>query len=239
MIRIIVGTERSQYLPQKVLEFSIKKQTKEKIDIKFVTQTKNRVGGTNFGFVRFHVPYLCNYSGKAIYLDADQLLLDDINKLYQSLDSDHAIALVNNPKGFFGKKTVGNHNQTSVMVLNCDQLLDWNPDKMFTQVKPNRKELTNKEIHYRDFMMLTWFDSNKIVSLNPKWNHFNVVLEDTSLVHFSHVKSQPWKNPQHELANYWGTWLSEAIKNKHIKRTELLNEIFRGHIHRHYLRYIF
>lgn len=238
-LNVYIGTEDAQLIPQKVLEYSIHKNTSSPIKVQAVKQESKRVGGTNFGFVRFLVPKLNNYKGKAIYLDADQLVFTDIQELGNALDANHAIGLVNKPEGTFGKKVVGQHNQTSVMVLDCEKLTDWVPDTMFSPVVPNRSDLKPGQIHYRDFMMLTWFDQQKIQSIDPRWNHFNIVEPDSKLTHFSHVRSQPWKNPSHPLAEFWGEWLREAIRAGAVGRIELLKEIFRGAIHKRFLSYLF
>lgn len=238
-VNVYIGTEDNQLIPQKVLEYSIKKNTNSPIRIKAVKQQVERVGGTNFGFVRFFVPQLNNYEGKAIYLDADQLVFTDIAELDQSLEPEFAIGLVNNPEGTFGTKTLGPGNQTSVMVLDCAKLKDWNPETMFAHVVPNRAELGEGQIHYRDFMMLSWFDPNLIQPIDPRWNHFNIVKPDTKLTHFSHVRSQPWKNSSHPLSEFWGKWLKEAIRAGAVGRLELMREIYKGAIDRRFLSYIF
>lgn len=238
-LTVYIGTEDDQLIPQKVLEYSILKNAKKPVQVKAVKQEVERVGGTNFGFVRFFVPELNNYQGKAIYLDADQLVFADINELAELLDDEHSIALVNQPQGTFGAKPVGQHNQTSVMVMDCVQLNDWNPDTMFQHVVPNRAELAPGQIHYRDFMMLSWFDQNKIQPIDPRWNHFNIVEPDSKLTHFSYVRSQPWKNPAHPLTLFWGQWLKEAIRAGAVGRMELFREIWRGAIHKHFLAYLF
>lgn len=238
-LTIYIGTEDDQFIPQKVLEYSILKNAKKPVLIRAIKQEVERVGGTNFGFVRFTVPKLNGYKGKAIYLDADQLVFADINDLADLLDDKHSIALVNQPKGTFGAKPVGQHNQTSVMVMDCSQLQDWNPDTMFKHVVPNRAELTPGQIHYRNFMMLSWFDPGKIFPIDSRWNHFNIVEPDTKLTHFSYVRSQPWKNPAHPLTKFWGKWLKEAIRAGAVGRMELFQEIWRGAINRRFLVYLF
>jgi hypothetical protein len=87
--------------------------------------------------------------------------------------------------------------------------------------------------------MLSWFDQNDIKSIDPRWNHFNIVESDTKLTHFSHVRSQPWKSPSHPLTEFWGKWLREAIRSGAVSRLELLKEIWRGAIHKHFLAYLF
>lgn len=237
-LTVYIGTENDQLIPQKVLEYSIHKNAKRPVRVCAVKQEMERVGGTNFGFVRFLVPNLNGYQGKAVYLDADQLVFTDINELADTLDDNHSVALVNQPKGNFGAKAVGQHNQTSVMVLECSKLRDWNPDAMFERVVPNRAELGDGQIHYRDFMMLTWFDQSQIQPVDPRWNHFNIVDPDSKLTHFSHVRSQPWKNPSHPLTEFWGKWLREAVRAGAVGRLELIKEIWRGAIHKHFLAYL-
>ena len=125
------------------------------------------------------------------------------------------------------------------MVLNCEILTDWKPETMFDNVVPNRAELKEGQIHYRDFMKLDWFDQNQIKAIDPRWNHFNIVESDSKLTHFSYVREQPWKNPSHPLAKFWGKWLREAIKAGAITRMELLKEIWKGHVDKHFLTYLF
>lgn len=238
-LTVYIGTEDDQLIPQKVLEYSIQKGTKKTVQVIAVKQQVERVGGTNFGFVRFLVPKLNNYHGKAIYLDADQLVFSDIHELAELLDESHSVALVKQPKGTFGTKPVGQHNQTSVMVLDCAKLSEWEPESMFKNVVPNRAELGPGQIHYRDFMMLTWFDQSQIQAIDPRWNHFNIVESDSKLTHFSYVRSQPWRSPGHPLTAFWGKWLRAAVRAGAVGRVELLKEIWRGAIHKRFLTYLF
>lgn len=230
MIRVIVGTEDSQYVPQQVLKYSILKHASVPVDIRFIQQSEERIGGTNFGFVRFHVPEIFDYEGRAIYLDADQLVLDDISELWRALDNEYDVALVQDGEGTFGGKPVGQINQTSVMVLNCERLRDWNPRKMFDSVVGNRDPVSDGQIRYRDFMTLKWMDPGRIQPLEPSWNHFNIANHRSRLVHFSHVRSQPWRDPKHTLAAYWKQWLEESIAAGELSLEELQEEIDRGHV---------
>lgn len=232
---VYIGTEDDQLVPQKVLAYSIQRSASRPVTLHPVKQDQRRVGGTNFGFVRFHVPHLNGYTGRAIYLDADQLVFHDIHELAAQLDDRHAIGLVNAPEGTFGGKPVGRHNQTSVMVMDCAQLRDWDPDTLFRPVVGNRTEPAPGQVRYRDFMMLSWFDPARIQPIDPRWNHFNIVTPETRLTHFSHVRSQPWKNPGHPLAPLWRRWLREAVRAGAVGRGELLREIRRGAIHPRFL----
>ncbi|MFD0669042.1 hypothetical protein ACT80S_15080 [Ramlibacter sp. MAHUQ-53] len=234
-LAVYVGTEDDQLVAQKVLAYSIHKHARRPVRVVPVKQQQARVGGTQFGFVRFLVPGLQGYAGRAIYLDADQLVFADIHELAAQLEGPHSLALVNAPHGHFGGKPVGPGNQTSVMVLDCDRLRDWDPQRLFDGVVPNRATPGPGQVRYRDFMCLSWFDPARIQPLDPRWNHFNVVEPDTRLVHFSHVRSQPWRNPAHALTPLWTRWLREAVRAGAVPRRELLREVWRGAVHRRFL----
>jgi len=233
--RIYIGTERNQYVTQRVLEYSIFKNSSRLVETIPVFQKEARVGGTNFGFVRFMIPSITKFHGKAVYIDADQVVLDDIRKLFEELPPAYSVGLVRKPVGNFGGKAISEANQTSVMVLNCEKLGEWRIPDIFERVVPNRSEAREDQIHYRDFMSLTWIDQDLIFPISPAWNHFNVVQPDTKIVHFSHVRSQPWTNPKHELSDWWNSWLVETVQSGFLSRTRLWYEIQRGHVDRQFL----
>lgn len=235
MITIIVGTEPNQYVAQKVLEHSIRTNTRADVSIRFVEQKEHRLGGTNFGFVRFYVPRLANYTGRAIYMDADQLVLGDVAELEAALHEPHAIAVVSHPEGTFGGKPVPERHQSSVMVLDCAKLTDWT-DALFERVVPNADEPGPGQHRYKDFMYLSFVPPALLQPLDPRWNHFNIVRSDTRLVHFSYVRGQPWKTPSHELAPLWRRWLDATIEAGLLTRGEVLRAVLKGHIHPVYIR---
>ncbi|MEX0758594.1 MAG: glycosyltransferase [Tistlia sp.] len=238
-MKIVIGTEANQYVPQQVLIYSIRQSMSLDAEILPTTQQAQRIGGTNFGFVRFMVPSMCGYQGRAVYLDADQLVFTDIKELFEQIDDSHAIACVQDAEGTFGGKVIERANQTSVMVLNCDKLRDWDPETMFDKVVPNRTPLAEGQIHYRNFMKLDHMDQSRIQPLDPRWNHYNIVRDDTKLVHFSHVRSQPWKSPEHPLTDLWSDWLVRAMRAGYLSRFRLLREIAAGHLDKHFLKHVY
>ena len=237
MIQIAIGTQTNQYIGQKVLEYTIRKHTSEEVDIRYPAQIAKRVGGTRFGFVRFQVPELFGYRGKAIYMDADQLVFSDVRGLVDELDDDHAIGIVRSIFGTFGGRPVAERNETSVMVLDCEKLTDWSSDTIFENVVPNGATLGPGQLHYIDFMRLAWVDPGLIQSIDNCWNHYNVVNEDTKLVHFSHVRDQPWKKPSHPYTELWVKWMVEAMEHGFVTRGDVVKAVGLLHIHPHFIRY--
>ena len=237
MLTVVIGTQPAQYVAQRVLEYSIAKSASSEVDVRPMRQTRRAIGGTQFGFVRFGVPHACGFRGRGIYLDADQVMLGDVHELAAQLEAPHAIGIVRDIEGTFDGKPVAPRNETSMMVLDCEKLGDWNPDTMFDKVVPNDAPLAAGQIHYKDFMRLAWVDPETIQSIDPRWNHYNVVRDDTKLIHYSHVRAQPWKRPEHAYADFWAGWLSDAIGAGYVRRLDILKAVARGHLHRHYLRY--
>jgi hypothetical protein len=239
MIQIAIGTQSNQLIPRRVLEYSIRKHTSAEVDIRFPTPPAKRVGGTKFGFVRFCVPHTFGFRGRAIYMDADQLVLADLQGLVDSLDADHAIGLVRDIEGTFAGEPVAPRNETSVMVLDCEKLKQWDPDRLFEPVVPNAATLAPGQIHYKDFIRLQWVDPEWIQPIDPRWNHYNLVRGDTKLVHFSHVRWQPWKRPGHPLTAFWERWLAEAMEHGAVSRGDILKAVARLHLHPHFIRHAF
>jgi lipopolysaccharide biosynthesis glycosyltransferase len=239
MIQIGIGTQANQYIGQKVLEYTIRKHTKEAVDIRYPKQIAKHKGGTKFGFVRFQLPELFGFKGRAIYMDADQLVFADVRELVDSLDSDHAIGIVRNIHGTFAGKPVAERNETSVMVLDCEKLVNWKTDTIFENVVPNSAELQPGQIHYLDFMRLGWVDQALIQPIDNRWNHYNVIDEQTKLVHFSHVRDQPWKRPSHPYTGEWVKWMLEAKEHGFVTTGDMLKSVGLLHIHPHFARYAF
>jgi lipopolysaccharide biosynthesis glycosyltransferase len=240
MIRIVIATQPTHHVPTRVLEYSIRRHSAAELDIRPTSQPEGveRKGGTRFSFVRFLIPHMFGYRGRAIYMDADQLVLHDVQELIDSLDDDHAIALVKEPEGMFAGEPVESRNETSVMVLDCEKLKSWDPDHLFENVIPNKKKLRPGQIHYKDFMRLEWVAPHLIQALDPRWNHYNLVREDTRNVHFSHVRDQPWIRPSHALTGFWSEWLEKTIRDGFLSRREILKEVALLHLHPHFLRHV-
>ena len=59
-----------------------------------------RVGLTTFTYSRYLVPYLCNYHGQAIFMDADMLCMGDVYELAKAADPKCGVSVVKNKMRF-------------------------------------------------------------------------------------------------------------------------------------------
>jgi hypothetical protein len=233
-IRISIGTEPKQFVPSEVLKHSIRRRASRPVE--FVESwspvsgwhpatdgTPKIKNGTAFNTWRWITPSLWP-DGRAIYLDADQVVLADIAELWDALPEGKAIACVCHAVGFFGdKQPEPGKPQTSVMVMDIPTLLN--------RMWPNPIEMVaDGLLAYRDLMQAAWLDRSLIAELPPEWNHFGIKRADTKLLHYSHVKSQPYRNPTHPTAWVFADELKAAVADGVLTRKQLKKEIAEGHL---------
>jgi lipopolysaccharide biosynthesis glycosyltransferase len=120
MIRVFVGTsEGTDDLPaEKALKYSLEKNCSEDIELIFMRNLEDGFMGkfdcagwaTPFTNLRWAVPEYCNFEGRAIYMDVDQLNLRDISELY-NIDME-------------GKPFASRDNRLCVMVFDNARMKD-------------------------------------------------------------------------------------------------------------------
>lgn len=222
-IRVFVGADDSQMVAGRVLEHSIRKHTTHPVEVFFMCNmpvpppkhAKNRPG-TGFSFNRFLIPKLAGYRGKAIYLDADMLVFDDIEKLWSlpfagkkvlcSTQTETPAGWEEGRNNALGKDrhwTPG--RQMSVMVMDCERL-NWDIEEIIRGLDEDRYS-------YKDLMAkLCILDEQDIGDTIPnEWNCLEWHEEGRScLVHFTVVPTQPWKNDRNPLDGLWTAAFKDA-----------------------------
>lgn len=114
MLRVMIGADPRQPVSLSVLAQSIYRRSSKPVAITPLVIEQlpiKRVGLTPFTFSRFLVPYLCNYDGWALFLDADILLTADIAELFACADDKYAVMVSKDPNHRF--------EWASVMLFNC------------------------------------------------------------------------------------------------------------------------
>jgi len=222
-IRVFVGCDDSQLVAGKVLEYSIKKNTDHPVEVFFMNNMpvpppkhpKNRPG-TGFSFNRFLIPKLAGYRGRAIYIDADMLVFDDIEKLWNIPMGDHKVLCSVQHEVPQGWEEGRNNDldegrywtrgrQMSVMLMDCESL-DWDIDEII-------RGLDEERYSYKDLMArFCILNEADIGDLIPNtWNCLEWYEKGKSqLVHFTVVPTQPWKNDRNALDEIWIEAFREA-----------------------------
>lgn len=211
-IRVFIGTEPKTTIAEQVLRHSVRTRTAAPVTFTSMDGPDWQVPpglhqGTGFSLRRWLIPSRCGFAGRAIYLDADQVVFADIAGLWAAPDGGTAPAgtscwMTYQPDKFRKDPWP----QSSVMVIDCAAAeAQWQPEALWAGLREGR-------VTYPDFMHGTWL-APQPARLADGWNHLNVFRPgETSLLHYTKEDTQPWYNPGHALADLWRRELAAAIK---------------------------
>jgi hypothetical protein len=113
-MKIFIGTDPRQPVAWLVLANSIARHSSIPVEITPLVLSQlpiTRRGLTAFTFSRFLVPYLCNFKGRALFLDADMVVTGDIAELANDLTDCKSSVRVNQNQQRF--------EWPSAMLFNC------------------------------------------------------------------------------------------------------------------------
>lgn len=225
-IKVYVGSQEAQMLAVRVLEFSIRRHASlpvevfplhhAQIEVPMPRDVRNRPR-TPFSFQRFYIPQLAGFHGRAIYLDSDMQVFQDIRGLW-SLPFDGADLLAARDPGEGGRKP-----QFSVMLLDCEALR-WNLDEIVAAL--DRGELTYETLMYEMAV------ARRVrAAIDPRWNSLERYQPgDTALLHYTDMNTQPWICPDNVLGYLWMRDLLAAVDQGVITRDEVESHVAQGFV---------
>lgn len=164
-----------------VLEWTIRSRTSEPVQITWMRQGDGFWDGwatenwaTPFSGFRWGVPAFCNFEGRAIYMDSDMIVLDDLVKLIETPIPRGKVAAT---KGSW---------RTCVMVWDCAAAASVLP--------PIERIKSDPEAHsklIRQFQR----DTSKIEAFDPAWNYCDNEdfgpLGTARIIHYTAMDTQP------------------------------------------------
>jgi Glycosyl transferase family 8 len=225
-IRVYVGSEEAQALGVKVLEYSIRRRASMDVEVfplhharmefPMPKDARNRPR-TPFSFQRFNIPALKGYRGRAIYLDSDMQVFQDIKALW-TLPFDGADLLAARERGGTGRKP-----QFSVMLLNCEEL-HWDITEIVARL--DRGELTYETLMYEMAV------ARKVsAAISPEWNSLERYVEgETALLHYTDMPTQPWVSRDNPLGHLWVRDLIAATEAGFITRQYVEEQVHWGFV---------
>jgi hypothetical protein len=155
MRRVFIGVDPRQWLAYTVAAHSVVSRSSVPVAVIPLVYSQlplKRKGLTEFTFTRYLVPYLCEYQGKALFLDADTLALADIETL--PWDNPEAVSVVPHDKVIVkGREVKVRFERPSVMLFNCEKCTRLTPDYIETGAPQS----------------FEWAGSVGV--LPPEWNH--------------------------------------------------------------------
>ena len=181
-LKIFIGYDPRQPLAYSVLQHSIIRHSSKPVSITPLVLKQlpiKRRGLTEFTYSRFLVPYLCGYSGSAIFMDADIAVTGDISELF-----DHA------------------NYSFDVQVMQEQAKFEWASVMLFNNARCSALTLEYIEDETHALFDLAW--ARAVGHLPAEWNHCVGYKEpaDASLYHYTQgipcwpetkgVEDEPW-----------------------------------------------
>ena len=223
-VRIYVGAHKSEHLAFKVLEHSITRHTKLTVEISCIDNSllppppdDRYLAYTNFSYGRFAIPKLAEYQGRAIYMDSDMIVFRDIAEIWELPFNDAKIMVERMTDQSRGKGRL-----TAVMVMDCSTL-NWAPEQVMAGL--------GAEYDYDELMSIRpLLDAGDLQDRLPVgWNSLDTMDEETRLLHFTRIKTQPWVYPCHPLGHVWIDELKLMLEDGSISAKTIRNEVASGH----------
>jgi len=226
-IRVFIGYDRSETTAFHTLAHSIHQHASLPVTITpvMLSQLKsvynrpaNALASTEFSFSRFLVPWLCDYTGWAIFMDCDMLCRTDIADLWSYRSPSKSLLVVKHDYQPTAT-TKFNHNiQTryarknwsSVMLMNCEHCTTLTPEYVNTA--------TGLELH-----QFKWLEDDTAIGALPRqWNHL-VGWHDydptAKLVHYT--EGGPWFDAYRDC-EYADEWRQAQSRSQSVRDSDLL-----------------
>lgn len=241
MIRICIGTERRTTVARKVLEYSILANVAAGTEVEFILLEGGDWAGsgpeqqyTGFSFLRFTIPERLDWTGKAIYMDADQLCLGDVTELWNADTTwpreDACVWCTTYPRKRpvrwlpFLKRSEPTPD-TSVMLIDCERA----KGRLLTLDEIEERMVGDEDlVRYREVMHLAYLDPPPVEipqwwNLMDGWGKRTSAFEDprARLLHFTDVPKQPWYFPDHPKRHVWERYLEAAIRDGYVDSAEI------------------
>ena len=209
-ITLVVGFDQREAIAyhafcQSVLE-------KSSIPVQFIPLAENVLveykelhtdGSNRFIYSRFLTPYLCDFTGWAIFADGDMICQTDIKELWDLRDETKAVQVVKHDyKTKAHTKYLGNKNENYPR-KNWSSLIIWNCGH------PAHKSLSPEFIQKQSGSYLhrfSWLQDDQIGELEAVWNWLAIEYEQNSkakLIHYT-LGTPCFKDyAESEMSKYW------------------------------------
>lgn len=134
---------------------------------------------TPFSCFRFAIPQICGFDGRAIYLDADMLVLGDIQELWRMDIGDYGMRCIST-------------SRTDVALIDCG----WFKDKKWW---PKVNVMKEHGAGVGIYVNLLGANNGIRDDLPPEWNDCDAKIyakepDSVKLIHYTHVlKGQPYR----------------------------------------------
>lgn len=238
-VKVFIGSGEASIIERKVLIYSIKKNTNRDLDIYVFNGTHNSVERneqqpflaplplkvkyqdfTEFSNYRWLIPELCGHQGRAIYLDSDMVCLADIGELFDADMGDYQILAKQEAYEGSGKWGL------SAMLIDCANTR-FDVEELFAAIDEGL--YTAIDLHQLTPKFLEHYPV-RVGPMDPNWNAFDDYDDQTKLIHYTNLFTQPWKFPGHPKGELWFRHFREALNAGIIAQTDVDKSLARAYV---------
>ena len=194
-MRVYIGIDPRQPVAYNVLQWSITRRASKPVAIIPLVLPQlpiTRRGLTDFTYSRYLCPALCGYQGVSVFMDADMLVLNDINQISECLNGNHAV---------YVRKSEHRFEWPSLMVFNNSQCQ-----------KLTKEYINDESTNPQSF---EWADS--VGELPTEWNftvgYDAVTPRSPCLVHYTAGIPHHPETRQCDYATEWWNEYASMIGN--------------------------
>jgi hypothetical protein len=240
-IRVFIGSGEQSRIERKVLVHSLRTNTRRPLDVFVFNGTHNAIERddeppvpaplalslkyrsiTEFSLYRYLIPELAGFRGRAIYLDSDMICLHDIGELADlPLDGRDFLAL-REAQESGGERTWG----LSVMLIDCERCR-FDLPAIFGDIDAGHYTYTEFSQMARRFLARRPY---RVGELDPRWNALDRWDRDTRLIHYTNLRTQPWKFPRHPYGELWFSWFEAARRAGALREEDISLTMLRGYV---------
>ena len=240
-VKVFIGSGEASLIERKVAAYSLRKNTKRDLDIYVCNGTHNAIelndqepflapmslrvkyrNVTEFSLYRYLIPQLCGYNGRAIYIDSDTVCLADIGELFDTpLDGADFLA---KPDAYKGDELWG----LSVMLIDCEKSR-FDLEQIVDEIDHGLYSMTDFSLMAPAFLK---HHPYKVGRLDPMWNVFDRWDDQTKLIHYTNLETQPWKYPNHPYGELWFKYFEEALAEGIVTSQDLELSMIRSYVRR-------
>jgi len=240
-VRVFIGSGEASRLERKTLIHSLRAHSRRDLDVYVFNGTHNAIerndappvpaplplaikyrNVTEFSNYRFLIPEICGHQGRAIWLDSDTVCLADIGELFDVPMDGHDFLARADADTARGSPAFA----LSVMVIDCGRCR-FDLERYFMEIDAGL--YTSEDLHRMTPAFLTRHPFH-IGRLDPDWNVFDRHDAHSKLVHYTNLRTQPWKYAGHPFGELWFRWFRAAMAAGALTPRDVELSIDRGYV---------
>lgn len=220
MIRVFIGYDAQETIAFHVAAHSILRHASQPVLVSGLMlrqlpmwRARDAKQSTDFAFSRFLVPSLCDFEGRAIFMDCDMLCRADIVELWDALPAGAAVAVVKHRYTPRSEAKFLDHDQTLYARKNWSSVMVFNNAHCQALTSRYVNEASGLELH-----QFRWLQDKEIAELPAEWNHLVGEYAPNPAAKLVHFTLGTPCFPKYRFCEFATEWFAERDRMLHHER---------------------